>query len=126
MAHVTTSLVSLYSSTPLLVALATFAAYTLSGHDLDVAEALTALSLFDILRFPLFMLPQIINRLVEAGIPVERVREFLLCEEYKSVGEGQLKENGEVLMKNMTCVYDSKKVRVSFYFCFHGCCAIEF
>jgi ATP-binding cassette subfamily C (CFTR/MRP) protein 1 len=126
MAHVTTSLVSLYSSTPLLVALATFAAYTLSGHDLDVAEALTALSLFDILRFPLFMLPQIINRIVEAGISFERVREFLLCEEYKSVGEGQLKENGEVLMKNMTCVYDSKKVRVSFYFCFHGCCAIEF
>jgi len=103
-------LVSLYSSTPLLVALATFAAYTISGHTLDVAEALTALSLFDVLRFPLFMLPQIINRIVEAGISFERVREFLLADEYKSVGEGRLKKNGEVWMKNGTFVYDSKKV----------------
>jgi hypothetical protein len=48
----------LWSATPLIVALATFAAYVLSGNELDVASALTALALFDILRFPLFMLPQ--------------------------------------------------------------------
>ena len=101
--------VSLYSSTPLLVALATFTAYTLSGNQLDVASALTALSLFDVLRFPLFMLPQIINRIVEAGISFERVREFLLAEEYQSVGEGELKEDGEILIINGTFVYDSKK-----------------
>lgn len=108
--------VSLYSSTPLLVALATFAAYTILGHNLDVAEALTALSLFDVLRFPLFMLPQIINRIVEAGISFERVREFLLAEEYKSVGEGQLKEDGEIWIRNGTFVYDSKKVSEFLYF----------
>ena len=51
------------------------------------------------------MLPQIINRIVEAGISFERVREFLLCEEYKSVGEGHLKEKGQVWMKNGTFVY---------------------
>ena len=61
--------VSMYSSTPLLVSLATFGAYTLIGQNhLDVAQALTALALFDILRFPLFMLPQIINRIIEASI----------------------------------------------------------
>lgn len=48
----------LWVFTPLAVALATFAAYVWSGHVLDVASALTALALFDILRFPLFMLPQ--------------------------------------------------------------------
>ena len=42
------------------------------------------------------MLPQIINRIVEAGISFERVREFLLAEEYQSVGEGELKEDGEM------------------------------
>eukprot|EP00581_Thalassiosira_minuscula_P016410 CAMPEP_0183715472 /NCGR_PEP_ID=MMETSP0737-20130205/9671_1 /TAXON_ID=385413 /ORGANISM="Thalassiosira miniscula, Strain CCMP1093" /LENGTH=1569 /DNA_ID=CAMNT_0025944567 /DNA_START=70 /DNA_END=4779 /DNA_ORIENTATION=+ len=104
--------VTMFSSTPMLVALATFAAYTLAGNDLDVAEALTALALFDILRFPLFMLPQIINRIVEAGISFERVRSFLLSEEYSSVGEGRLKEMGEVWMKNGTFVYDSKKPRL--------------
>jgi ATP-binding cassette subfamily C (CFTR/MRP) protein 1 len=48
----------LWVATPLLVALSTFATYVWSGHKLDVASALTALALFDILRFPLFMLPQ--------------------------------------------------------------------
>jgi ABC-type multidrug transport system fused ATPase/permease subunit len=102
--------VSMYSSTPLLVSLATFAAYTLIGkHHLDVAQALTALALFDILRFPLFMLPQIINRIVEASISFERVRKFLLAEEYQRVGEGALEQNGEIYINNGTFVYDSKK-----------------
>lgn len=48
----------LWTFTPLFVALTTFAAYVWSGHELDVASALTALALFGILRFPLFMLPQ--------------------------------------------------------------------
>ena len=117
--------VSLYSSTPLLVALATFAAYTILGHNLDVAEALTALSLFDVLRFPLFMLPQIINRIVEAGISFERVREFLLAEEYKSVGEGQLKEDGEIWIRNGTFVYDSKKVSEFLYLGFYSSAMIQ-
>ncbi|KAL7549875.1 hypothetical protein ACHAWF_013132, partial [Thalassiosira exigua] len=104
--------VTMYGSAPLLVALATFAAYTLGGNDLDVAEALTALALFDVLRFPLFMLPQIINRIVEAGISFERVREFLLSEECDVVGEGSLEERGEVSVRNGTFVYNSKKPRL--------------
>ena len=48
----------LFSFTPLFVALATFAAFVMSGHQLDVASALTALALFGILQFPLFMLPR--------------------------------------------------------------------
>jgi ABC-type multidrug transport system fused ATPase/permease subunit len=48
----------IWTTTPLLVALSTFAAYVWSGHQIEVASALTALALFDILRFPLFMLPQ--------------------------------------------------------------------
>lgn len=48
----------LWVFTPLMVALATFSVYVWTGHKLDVASALTSLSLFDLLRFPLFMLPQ--------------------------------------------------------------------
>lgn len=48
----------MWSSTPAMVAVATFAAYVLSGNQLHVATALTSLALFDILRFPLFMLPR--------------------------------------------------------------------
>lgn len=48
----------LWTFTPMAVALATFAAYIWSGHQLDVASALTALALFNVLRFPLSMLPR--------------------------------------------------------------------
>lgn len=98
----------LWSSVPLLVALSTFAAYAISGHDLDVAEALTALVLFDILRFPLFMLPNVINTLVEANIALGRILSFLLASEHKPVTAGGLEDVG-VQFHNATFVYDSKR-----------------
>ena len=49
----------IYASVPLLVSLATFSIYVLLGNTLEVSSALTALALFEILRFPLFMFPQV-------------------------------------------------------------------
>lgn len=49
----------IFSSVPLLVSLATFAIYVFLGNTLEVSSALTALALFEILRFPLFMFPQV-------------------------------------------------------------------
>lgn len=98
----------LWSAVPLAVAVSTFAAYVLSGHNLDVSTALTSLALFDILRFPLFMLPQIINQLVEAGVSLGRVRSFLLCEEHRHVGPGNLHGPG-VRMVNVSAAYESLK-----------------
>ena len=48
----------LWTATPAAVAVTTFGAYVLAGNQLHVATALTSLALFDILRFPLFKLPQ--------------------------------------------------------------------
>lgn len=98
----------LWTFTPLAVALATFAAYIWSGHVLDVASALTALALFDILQFPLVMLPRVINNTVEAMVSFNRVRSFLLCDEYRSVGSHGLEGVG-VRMENVSAAYDSKK-----------------
>jgi len=98
----------LWSSVPLMVALATFAAYIFSGHTLDVAEALTALVLFDILRFPLFMLPNVINTLVEASVAIKRISSFLLSSEHRPVATGSLTDVG-VKFQNATFVYNSKR-----------------
>lgn len=98
----------LWSAVPLAVAVATFGAYVASGNNLDVATALTSLALFDILRFPLFMLPQIINNMVEAGVSLGRVRSFLLGEDHQSVGPGDLSEMG-ILMLNLSAAYESLK-----------------
>lgn len=96
-------------SVPLLVAVATFAAYTLSGHNLDVATALTALALFEILRFPLFMLPQIINRIVEASISIKRVQSFLLSREHTAPGPGCIKDDYGVQLNDATFIWESNK-----------------
>jgi ABC-type multidrug transport system fused ATPase/permease subunit len=101
----------LWSAVPLAVALGTFAAFVVSGHNLDVSTALTSLALFDILRFPLFMLPQIINRIVEAGVSLNRVKSFLLCEEHKPIEPGNLHETG-VRMSNVSAAYESLKPQV--------------
>jgi ATP-binding cassette subfamily C (CFTR/MRP) protein 1 len=76
LAQVTTWL--MWSAVPLLIAVCTFGAYVaIAGQFLDVASALTALALFEILRFPLFMLPTVINMLVEAGVSLKRIQDFL-------------------------------------------------
>jgi ATP-binding cassette, subfamily C (CFTR/MRP), member 1 len=49
---------SLWVFTPLAVAVSSFSCYVWLGNQLNVEIALTSLALFDILRFPLFMLPQ--------------------------------------------------------------------
>lgn len=104
--------IMMWSTTPLAVALATFAAYILAGHELDVASALTALALFDILRFPLFMLPQVINRIVEASVSMNRISSFLQCEEHELNGCGSLEDVG-ITLTNASFVYDSRKPKPS-------------
>merc|ERR1740124_339014 len=101
--------IMLWSAVPLLVALATFTAYTLSGHDLDVASALTSIALFDILRFPLFMLPQVINNLVEAGVSFNRVQKFLICETHTPISEEGIDDDLGIRLDSATFVYDSKR-----------------
>lgn len=103
--------IMLWSVTPLAVALATFAAYISSGHQLEVASALTSLALFDILRFPLFMLPQVINNIVEAGVSMERIRSFLLCNEHLPVKERDLKGKG-ICLENASFAYETKKPKL--------------
>ena len=51
-------------STPLLVSIATFTTYVLIEKRLDAEVAFTAISLFNILRFPLNILPSVISGIV--------------------------------------------------------------
>lgn len=96
----------IYTAIPLLVSISTFIAYVGSGHELDVATALTSLALFEILRFPLFMLPNVLNNMVEAKVSVDRVQSFLLEQEKKPVTADPLWLNG-VDFDSATLVYES-------------------
>ncbi|XP_064640179.1 multidrug resistance-associated protein 1-like [Lineus longissimus] len=68
---------------PFLVSLSTFAVYVMSSpdHVLDAERAFVSLSLFNILRFPLFMLPMMISTLVQASVSLKRLLKFLKLDE---------------------------------------------
>ncbi|KAJ4816006.1 multidrug resistance-associated protein 1 [Rhynchospora pubera] len=69
------------NSIPVLVTVVSFGVYTLFGGDLTPAKAFTSLSLFAVLRFPLFMLPNLITQVVNANVSLKRLEELFLTEE---------------------------------------------
>uniref|UniRef100_A0A8C4V7Z7 Multidrug resistance-associated protein 1 n=1 Tax=Falco tinnunculus TaxID=100819 RepID=A0A8C4V7Z7_FALTI len=93
---------------PFLVALSTFAVYVTidKNNILDAQKAFVSLALFNILRFPLNMLPVVISSIVEASVSLKRLRVFLSHEELDpdSIIRGPVTE-GEFLflLKNSVC-----------------------
>ncbi|EEB15150.1 multidrug resistance protein, putative [Pediculus humanus corporis] len=73
----------IWSCAPFLVSLVTFATYVLSDENniLDAKKVFVSLSYFNILRFPLPMMPMIISNLVQTSVSVNRINKFMNCDE---------------------------------------------
>ncbi|XP_032595391.1 multidrug resistance-associated protein 1 isoform X7 [Drosophila grimshawi] len=82
-AYLNASTSFLWSCAPFLVSLVTFATYVLVDENnvLDAKKTFVSLSLFNILRFPLTMLPMLITNLVQTQVSVGRINKFLNSEE---------------------------------------------
>ncbi|XP_077131251.1 multidrug resistance-associated protein 1 isoform X1 [Ranitomeya variabilis] len=92
---------------PFLVALSTFAVYVLSDENnvLDAEKAFVSLALFNILRFPLNMLPMVISSMVQASVSLKRLRVFLSHEELEPesiVREQRRSSDGCINMRSAT------------------------
>ncbi|XP_029433021.1 multidrug resistance-associated protein 1-like isoform X2 [Rhinatrema bivittatum] len=92
---------------PFLVALSTFSVYVLIDEKnvLDAEKAFVSLALFNILRFPLNMLPMVISSIVQASVSLKRLRVFLSHEELDpdSIVRGSIKgSDGSIIVKNAT------------------------
>ncbi|XP_027033321.1 ATP-binding cassette sub-family C member 3 isoform X1 [Tachysurus fulvidraco] len=72
-----------WTSAPFLVALTTFAVYVNvdKNNVLDADKAFVSLALFNILRFPLNMLPQVISSIMQASVSLKRIQQFLSHDE---------------------------------------------
>uniref|UniRef100_UPI00358E52C2 ATP-binding cassette sub-family C member 2-like n=1 Tax=Myxine glutinosa TaxID=7769 RepID=UPI00358E52C2 len=68
-----------FTCAPFLVSLASFGVYLAvdPNNILDAQKAFTSISLFNILRFPLAVLPIIISYLVQASVSLNRLESFL-------------------------------------------------
>ncbi|XP_006892781.1 PREDICTED: multidrug resistance-associated protein 1 [Elephantulus edwardii] len=95
--------------TPFLVALSTFAVYVTVNENnvLDAQKAFVSLALFNILRFPLNILPMVISSIVQASVSLKRLRIFLSHEELEpgSIERQPTKEGSglnSITVKNAT------------------------
>ncbi|NP_001002971.1 multidrug resistance-associated protein 1 isoform X1 [Canis lupus baileyi] len=95
--------------TPFLVALSTFAVYVTvdKNNILDAQKAFVSLALFNILRFPLNILPMVISSIVQASVSLKRLRIFLSHEELEpdSIERRPVKDGGganSITVKNAT------------------------
>ncbi|XP_037958175.1 multidrug resistance-associated protein 1 isoform X4 [Teleopsis dalmanni] len=82
-AYLNASTSFLWSCAPFLVSLVTFATYVLIDENnvLDATKTFVSLSLFNILRFPLTMLPMLITNMVQTQVSVKRINKFMNSEE---------------------------------------------
>uniref|UniRef100_A0A672K2W8 Canalicular multispecific organic anion transporter 1-like n=1 Tax=Sinocyclocheilus grahami TaxID=75366 RepID=A0A672K2W8_SINGR len=69
----------IFSCAPAIVSLATFAVFVSVSPDniLDAEKAFTSISLFNILRLPLTMLPELISIMVQTTVSKKRLEKFL-------------------------------------------------
>jgi hypothetical protein len=77
-AHIKNINITMVFGTPPMAACVIFCAYELMVGRLAPTLAFTSLSLFNILRFPLVVLPKAVRSLSEALSSIARVEEFLL------------------------------------------------
>ncbi|KAI8911120.1 P-loop containing nucleoside triphosphate hydrolase protein [Gorgonomyces haynaldii] len=71
-----------WSCTPFLVSFTSFAIYSLLNPEpLTSTKVFVALSLFNLLQFPLTVFPNVISATVEASVSFSRLYKFLLSEE---------------------------------------------
>ncbi|XP_076311435.1 multidrug resistance-associated protein 1-like isoform X2 [Tachypleus tridentatus] len=73
----------LWISAPFLVTMASFTAYVLASEEniLDADRAFVSLSLFNIVRFPLTMLPMLISMIIQASVSFKRMNKYFSSEE---------------------------------------------
>lgn len=68
-------------SVPIFAAMLAFITYALTGHELSASRIFSSLALFNALRLPLNLLPQVIGQVTDAAASVGRIEQFLSAEE---------------------------------------------
>eukprot|EP00898_Chlorokybus_atmophyticus_P006293 jgi/Chlat1/6665/Chrsp49S06158 len=95
-----------YSLSPVLVAVATFTVFTMQGNPLTAAVAFPALALFNLLRFPMSILPYQINQFIQAYVALKRVQDFVSTGELPPRVDKTNVPSGTVVVDNGTFTWD--------------------
>lgn len=66
---------------PVVLAVGCFGAFAIFSGDLDPEKAFFALSLFNLLFWPVMLFPRSLSSVIEANVSLKRLESFLLAEE---------------------------------------------
>nr|WOF01071.1 multidrug resistance-associated protein 1 [Corynespora cassiicola] len=106
-----------WSTTPFLVSCSTFLVFVLTQNKpLTTDIVFPALTLFNLLTFPLAILPMVITAIVEASVAVGRITSYLVADELQEnavVREPSVDENGEesVRIRDATFSWNKHEAR---------------
>ncbi|KAH8725243.1 multidrug resistance-associated protein 1 [Phaeosphaeriaceae sp. PMI808] len=88
-----------WSTTPFLVSCSTFGVFVLTQHRaLTIEIVFPAVTLFNLLTFPLAILPMVITAIVEASVAVGRITDYLTADELQEnavIREDAVQETGD-------------------------------
>lgn len=106
-----------WSTTPFLVSCSTFAVFVLTQDEpLTVEIVFPALTLFNLLTFPLAILPMVITSIIEASVAVQRLTELFTSEEIQPdaiIVKPAVEEHGEesITMRDLTATWNRHEGR---------------
>jgi len=86
-------------STPVFIAVCSLGTYSLNGNPITASKAYTALALFNMLRFPLVLVPFLLNTLLNALNAIQRLASFMEADEALEY-EMDMSEPGTVRVTN--------------------------
>ncbi|CAF1159240.1 unnamed protein product, partial [Adineta steineri] len=92
----------IWTFTPILVGIATFAAYILSSNEniLTADKAFVSLALFHLLRGPLNQFPNVITSVIDARVSNKRIQKFLNNEELDENAVNKISTDSKLLDRN--------------------------
>ena len=93
-------------STPVFIAVCSLGSFSLAGNTLTASKAYTALALFNMLRFPLILIPLLLSTLLNALSAIERLGAFLLQDESAAVTP-DMSDPGRVTLAGATFAWPS-------------------
>ncbi|XP_072483308.1 ATP-binding cassette sub-family C member 2 [Notamacropus eugenii] len=91
--------VFIFNLAPVLVSVITFTVYVMVDENniLDAQKAFTSITLFNILRFPLAMLPMMISSLLQVSVSTERLEKYLTGGDLDTSNIGQDVDSGKAI-----------------------------
>ncbi|XP_022257321.1 multidrug resistance-associated protein 1-like [Limulus polyphemus] len=100
----------IWGCAPFMIAITSFVTFLLIDENniLDATTAFVSLTLFNMLRFSLIILPDMISNIVQTRVSVHRLNNFFVCEELNPSCVGTETDEGEVISVNKgTCSWET-------------------